>query len=501
MDDYLDEFRDLITDAGYTDSKTIVVKFWRGLDSEIQDAIATMPYGRPSDTSLNSWYEAAQNIDQNQAANRAFNSACQLSTPDINVLPTLIPNPILIVHKHIDSLLKTDIRTLAQELREELMEKQYIIPKKLPIQSKPVKATLLFASPNRFEALSEICNSKGESPESQISECTLPAVSIPPSITTPVTPKVRKSKWEKALPEKLTIAAVEGISTSLNLKVEIETTDTAEKKSVVALLDSGATGEFIDRQYAKSCWLNLLKLTRPIPVYNVDGSPNEAGSITEAVTLLLRYKNHSEQTTFCITNLGKQKLLLGHSWLRKHNPEINWETGEVKMLRCPPNCCLGCRDELRQERIAHKAEARRIEICSIRPLPEVDHDSEHDSEPSLDPADESISVETGDRILATGLLPPPSVNIRASSTISQRLAEAFQTNEEALTPIPGYLKEFTAVFSKQSFDVLPESKEWDHAVELIPESKPSGCKVYPLSPAEQKELDAFLKENLETGRI
>ena len=57
------------------------------------------------------------------------------------------------------------------------------------------------------------------------------------------------------------------------------------------------------------------------------------------------------------------------------------------------------------------------------------------------------------------------------------------------------------MFSKQSFDVLPEPKECDHAVELIPGSTPSGCKVYPLSPAEQKELDVFLKENLETGRI
>ena len=70
-----------------------------------------------------------------------------------------------------------------------------------------------------------------------------------------------------------------------------------------------------------------------------------------------------------------------------------------------------------------------------------------------------------------------------------------------ITQVPEYLWEFTSVFSKQSFNVLPEPKEWDHAVELIPGSKPSGCKVYPLSPAEQKELDAFLKENLETGRI
>ena len=112
------------------------------------------------------------------------------------------------------------------------------------------------------------------------------------------------------------------------------------------------------------------------------------------------------------------------------------------MSRCPLNCCSGCRDELRQERIAHKAEARRIEICSIGPLPKLDHDSDlgldHDSDFTLNPADELISIEEGNRILATGLLPPP-LEIRASSTILQRLAEAFQTNEEAVTQIPEYL--------------------------------------------------------------
>ena len=297
--------------------------------------------------------------------------------------------------------------------------------------------------------------------------------------------------------EKLTIATMEGTPNSLKLKVEIKTTNMAKKKSITALVDSGATGKFIDRQYAKSCQFSLIKLTQPILVYNVDGSPNKASSIREAVSLLLHYKNHSEWTTFCVTNLGKQKLLLRHSWLCKHNPKIDWEKGEVKMSRCPPHCCSGCQDELCQERIAHKAEARRIEICSIGPLPEVDNDSEHRLELDSEP----ISVEEGDRILATGLLPPPPMDIQASSTISQRLVEAFQANEETLTPVPNYLREFTAIFSKQSFDVLLEPKEWDHAVELVPGSKPSSCKIYPLSPVEQKELDAFLKENLEMGRI
>jgi len=153
--------------------------------------------------------------------------------------------------------------------------------------------------------------------------------------------------------------------TSLKLKVEIETTNTAERKSVLSLVDSGATGELIDRHYAKSCRFNLLKLSTPIPVYNVDGTPNEAGDITEVVDFILRYKNHSERTLFAVSNLGKQKMILGHSWLRKHNPEINRATGEVKMSRCPPRCCEGCRDEVRQERSVKKAETRRKKLALL----------------------------------------------------------------------------------------------------------------------------------------
>jgi len=36
-------------------------------------------------------------------------------------------------------------------------------------------------------------------------------------------------------------------------------------------------------------------------------------------------------------------------------------------------------------------------------------------------------------------------------------------------------------------------------VELIPDVTPKSCKVYPLAASEQKELNVFLKENLESG--
>ena len=57
------------------------------------------------------------------------------------------------------------------------------------------------------------------------------------------------------------------------------------------------------------------------------------------------------------------------------------------------------------------------------------------------------------------------------------------------------------MFSKESFDELPEWKQWDHAIDLKPESQLFSTKVYPMSPIEQKELDDFLEENLSSGRI
>ena len=90
-------------------------------------------------------------------------------------------------------------------------------------------------------------------------------------------------------------------------------------------------------------------------------------------------------------------------------------------------------------------------------------------------------------------------SVQEMQTTSQWLAEAHQQNLEKTGEILDYLREFEDVFSKKSFDALLKQEVWDHAIELEPGSKPYNCKVYPLSPKEQDELDAFLQENLQTG--
>jgi hypothetical protein len=67
---------------------------------------------------------------------------------------------------------------------------------------------------------------------------------------------------------------------SLAVDVEIESTDTAVKRCTQALIDCGATGCFIDIEWAKLNNIPTCPLTKPIPVYNVDGTANDAGAIT-----------------------------------------------------------------------------------------------------------------------------------------------------------------------------------------------------------------------------
>jgi hypothetical protein len=137
---------------------------------------------------------------------------------------------------------------------------------------------------------------------------------------------------------------------SLVVDVEIESTDTAVKRCTQALIDCGTTGCFIDIEWAKLNNVPTCPLTKLIPVYNVDSTANDAGAITDIANVILRYENHSEHTQLAVTRLGKQSLILGYNWLCNHNPEINWQTKDVKMSRCLLQCST-CRVEDKRDRM------------------------------------------------------------------------------------------------------------------------------------------------------
>jgi len=133
------------------------------------------------------------------------------------------------------------------------------------------------------------------------------------------------------------------------MKVGLEKIDNHEGVAVEALLDSGATGLFIDTTFAKEKGFKLEKMKNPLLVRNVDGTANIGGAITHQVECNMFFKGHVERVRMDICNLGKTKVILGMPWLAAHNPEIDWEKGEVKMTRCLPICGKGKREEVKKE--------------------------------------------------------------------------------------------------------------------------------------------------------
>ncbi|GLB45813.1 hypothetical protein LshimejAT787_3100030 [Lyophyllum shimeji] len=75
VDEYIDEFMDLVEEAQFPDGVQLVFRFRHGLDSKIEAKVASMVDGRPSDKCVQDWIDAARLVDYNNRANQDFRSA------------------------------------------------------------------------------------------------------------------------------------------------------------------------------------------------------------------------------------------------------------------------------------------------------------------------------------------------------------------------------------------------------------------------------------------
>uniref|UniRef100_A0A0W0FR66 Pro-pol protein n=1 Tax=Moniliophthora roreri TaxID=221103 RepID=A0A0W0FR66_MONRR len=213
-----------------------------------------------------------------------------------------------------------------------------------------------------------------------------------------------------------------------------------------ALLDSGARGRFISKALAKELEKKWIQLPEKIKVFNVDGTPNKTTWISHMVELEFKIAGKEFRENFMISGIGDESIIPGLPWLRYYNPQIDWETGEVKFIP-----------------------KRKIQIKRFRGV--------------LD----SNSAE---------------VLIGAKITASQELAHQQQEVKKEIDElIPSYLQGYRDRFKKKKSERFPPSRSCNHAIKLRPDFIPWNCKLYPLSPNEQEEQDKFLEENLWKGYI
>ena len=95
------------------------------------------------------------------------------------------------------------------------------------------------------------------------------------------------------------------------------------------LVDSGATDNFMDPRTIKYFKLGTQKLGEPQKIWNIDGTNNRAGMITDFVDLSVQVNQETAKMRFLITDLGIEDTILGYPWLAWFEPKFRWKEGII----------------------------------------------------------------------------------------------------------------------------------------------------------------------------
>jgi len=151
-----------------------------------------------------------------------------------------------------------------------------------------------------------------------------------------------------------------------------------------------------------------------------------------------------------VCELEKTEVILRMPWLTAYNPEINWETGEVRMTRCPPLC----------GRTPEKKVVKRKQV------------TEEDKK-----------------------------DLRWTMEEREKREEIEEDHRKVEELVPRCFHKWKKMFGKVESEQMPTQKPWDHAIDLREDSVPRKGQIYPLSRTEKEEVQAFVESQLKKGYI
>ena len=209
-----------------------------------------------------------------------------------------------------------------------------------------------------------------------------------------------------------------------------------------ALVNSGCTYTGIDEQLVKDKRIQTKPINFSFEVFNMDRTKNR--EMTKVTPLKIEVNGHKEQLEAAVMDLNRTDIFLGHDWLVKHNPEVNWKTRKIKLTRCPGSCTMKHQDI--------RFETRRTQ-----------------------------ATET---------------TIQNNGEIRKKLDK---TNLEDL---PNYIQLFTHLFNKKKFKKLLERCEWDYEINLTDEVlQKLNTKAYTMTLKKEEALNQWLDKQLKAGLI
>jgi hypothetical protein len=236
---------------------------------------------------------------------------------------------------------------------------------------------------------------------------------------------------------------------------------------IKALVDSGATDNFIHPNFVKRMGLGQRELDKPKNIYNIDDShdtTNKSGQITHYLSLAVTTARKTQEMRFLITDIGREDVLLGYPWLSTYEPRFSWKHGTIDESNLPIVLRMINPHDRKDVILRYLSTDERVEIV------------------------QELEREVGGK--------PPIIR-----NASVELAVAAQQYTKKVE-IPLEYQRFAKVFSEEESKCFPPRRACDHAIEFKPGAPDAiECKIYPMTRVEDEALDLFIDEQLEKGYI
>ena len=225
----------------------------------------------------------------------------------------------------------------------------------------------------------------------------------------------------------------------------------AKRAEAIALVDSGATKNFMNLMYAKWLQLPIKQMDEPRKLLNVDGTENKSGELRYYPDLQVQTGTNHTNLRFYLTELGEQKAILGYPWFAAAQPKIDWKRGWIDHTQLPV--------------ILRANDAKRAVFI---------------------PQQRNIPRGKGEDNYFLGRI-------------------IFHLKKIPAAPvggIPSKYQRHKKVFSEEESQRLPRHTIWDHAIELLPGAPASlPGRLLPLTQSEIAEAQKFVAEHLKRGTI
>ncbi len=209
---------------------------------------------------------------------------------------------------------------------------------------------------------------------------------------------------------------------------------------VKILMDSGAAGNFISSRTLAGFKIPRRRNDTNYQITSVQGKPLGRGLVryhTPEVSLHIGCF-HIERISLLVLEEAVVDVVLGRPWLAKHQPTIDWRSGEI--LKWNSGCKQRCLRDL-----------------------------------------------------------PVPVSNKASLSICSTSIESPETYQ--VTHVPPEYQSFKDVFSKEAATHLPPHRPWDCCIDLRHGAKLPKGHIYPLSIPERTVMEEYVKEALNQGFI